>query len=343
MKKILLLIFILFITGCSTRYSVNIKAIQAAKVSDPAIKNIAVLPFKHDTVSQSSQIESVLNNLYIDGHKYFNVVDRKDLKQILKEKKLDYSGLVNVINTKFGIKQVDSIIIGSVNVDKVSTSYFRAKRTDYNSCAEYRTVHYKNGKSSTYCVRHRTYTVPCTKKEYNLQTSIKILKVANAQTIFSKVYNESTFYTHCSDDRFTLPSKEEVNSRLAKYIAQKFIRDIAPHYVNYYVTLLDDLDVDIDDDEKLFNATLKLIKLNRIKKANQILVSLLNKYPNSYVITYDTAITYEALGKLDTAKRLLLKAENLSLKDGKVIEEIENALKRVNHNIQELKRAKKQL
>ena len=347
MKKtlhlLLFFIIILFSTGCSTRYSVSIKALKAAKVTDPAIKNIAVLKFKNDDIGQSSQIEQALNNARIDGKKYFNVVDRNNLNTILKEKKLDYSGLVNVIHKGFGLKQVDSLVIGKVNVNSEKKTSFQEERVDRSRCSEYKYVKTKRG-SYKYCVRYYHYKVSCKAKEYNLQTNIKVIKIKNSQIIFANTYDASAYYKHCTDDSRVLPDRKDVNSRLASNIARQFVNDIAPHYVHFYTYLLDDLDVDMKgNDEKLFEASLKFIKLNRIQKANELLSLLYKKYPTSYVLAYDLAITQESLGNIYKAKSLLLRAENLALAQGEVIKEIENGIKRVNSNIEEYNKAQKQL
>jgi curli biogenesis system outer membrane secretion channel CsgG len=342
MKQILFILLIILLTGCSTKYGVSIKSLKAAKVSDSAIKNISVLKFKNDDVGEASQIEQVLNTAQINGKKYFNVVDRNNLQAIINEKKLDYSGLVNVIHKGFGIHQVEALVIGKINVNSKKDTFFQEERIDRSRCSKYEYVKTKRG-SYKYCVRYYHYHVNCKGREYHLQTSIKIVKVKNAKVIFAKTYDKSTYYKHCSDDNNVIPSKKDVNSILARDIANEFINDIAPHYVYFYTYLLDEIDVDMDsNDEDMFEASLKLIKLGRIQKANQVLLNLYRKYSQSYVLAYDLAITQESLGNIYKAKTLLLRAENLALKDGKVIDEIETAIKRVDNSIAELEKAKKQ-
>ena len=63
--RIIFLVFFLLFVGCSSRPMVTIKAIKASKVTNPAIRDIAVLPFKNDEVSQAQQIEAKLDNAYI--------------------------------------------------------------------------------------------------------------------------------------------------------------------------------------------------------------------------------------------------------------------------------------
>ena len=339
--RIIFLVFFLLFVGCSSRPMVTIKAIKASKVTNPAIRDIAVLPFKNDEVSQAQQIEAKLDNAYINGKKYFNVVDRENLKQLLKEQKLNDSGLVNAKKIlKLGINQIQSIVVGKVLVNSQTPTRFTEKRVDRSTCAQYRYVNTKRG-SYKYCVKYRTYTVSCQGKEYHLKTQIKVLAIEGGNLIFANTYSKSSFEKHCSDDSFTLPDKITENTRLASYIAQDFVNDIAPHYVYFSTYLLDDLDVDTNED--LFEASLKLIKANRIKKANKILLKLYKSSKPSYVISYDLALTYEALGNLEKALSLYEQAEDIAITQGEVLQDIEKAINRVKKNIQELKKARKQI
>lgn len=97
-SKILIggILLIFFGSGCAQK--IQLKAIKSAEISDGAIKNIGVLPFANDTISQSVKIDSALNHATINGEKYFNVIDRVHLEKIMVEKKLNDSGLVDLIN-----------------------------------------------------------------------------------------------------------------------------------------------------------------------------------------------------------------------------------------------------
>lgn len=336
MKNILtfsiIIIIALFINGCSQK--TQIKAIKSGKILDNNIKYIGVSNFKNDNVSQSSQIDSAISSVSINGKKYFNLVDRKNIKKVMSEKRLNDSGLVDLVNSNSstGLTQMKSLVTGDININSISTLKFQEERTDFTTCIE----SYKK-KGKTYCKKYKKYQVNCQTNQYNLQTKIKIIKIEYSSTLFAKTYKTKSNYTHCSDDKNILPNKRTENTRLAGIIANKLILDIAPSYIYFNVTLLDDVDIELNDKQKhIFKNALTMIKQKRIKKANQMLSKLNNQLnQKSFVVLYDLAITYESLGDIQKAYQLLEKAENISLESGDMIEEISIAIKRVKKNIVE--------
>jgi len=298
--------------------------------------------FKNDDIAQASQVDSAISNVEIKGKKYFNLVDRENINKVLAEKKLNDSGLVNLIkdNTSDGLSQIETLVTGKVNVSDMSTSKFQEGRTDYSTCVQSYTR-----KGKRYCSKYRTYNVDCQANTYNVKTKVKLIKISDASTTFADTYEASTKFKHCTDDSVVLPSKKEANSELAKIIAHKLVVDIAPSYVYFTVTLLDDADVDMNKkQEKLLDNALKMIKHKRIEKANEMLTKL-NKQLNSssYVVLYDLAVTEESLGNVEKAYKLLKKAEDLALETEGVVDEIAIAMKRVKKNIAEKNKANKQL
>lgn len=328
----------ILISGCSTK--IQVKALVPGSVNDKSIKNIAVLDFKNDHIGQSRQIESAISNLTINDKKYFNLIDREYLNKIIKENKLNLTGLINAKNNFEGLKEVESLVTGSIEVSDLSKSHYLAKRTDYSSCVSYKT--YSNGKR--YCSKYRTYNVSCQRNLYTLETKVKVIKVIDSSALFTKTYLEKQTYDHCVDDDYVLPSLDSVNSNLAAVVASRFIRDIAPHYVYYQVTLLDDEDIDYNSQQsKMLKNSIILIKDGRIDKANEILTQLNNSlHSRSYVALYDLAVTEEALGNLQKAYNLYQKAEDITLLNSPV-DEVSNAVQRVKIQLQKQKKAKAQL
>ena len=335
----ILTISTLFI-ACSSK--INVKAIKASKINDNSVRNITVTNFQNDTIYQSEQIDSALGNVIIDGKKYFTLIDRKNINIILKEKELNDSGLVDFVNQnqEEGLKEVKSILTGKVILNDLSSSSYYENRTNYNKCIK---SYHKNGKK--YCSKYFKYTVSCKANLYSVKTKIKILKVSNSKIIFTNTYLKSKKYTHCMDDKNILPSKNKINTKLANLISSDIIHDIAPSYINFKVKLLDSIDIDITSNQKnKFKIAIKMIELNRIKKANKILKDLNTQLNSkSVVILYDLAITYESLGNLNIAYNLLKRAEDIAISKSNVIEEISIAIKRIETNIKEKHKAKEQM
>ena len=148
-------LLVIISTGCAQK--VQIKALKSAEISDGAIKNIAVLPFNNDTVSQSIKIDSALSSVTINGEKYFNVIDRVNLEKIMAEKKLNDSGLVDLIhnNPTIGLQEIKTIVTGEIALNDVQQSNYLEERTDYQTCIEM--VTQKDGKS--YCKAYRKYNM----------------------------------------------------------------------------------------------------------------------------------------------------------------------------------------
>lgn len=334
-----ILAFIL--SGCVQK--IQIKTMKSAEISDGAIKDIAVVPFSNDTVSQAWKIDSALQNLFINGKKYFNVLDRIYLEKIMVEKKLNDSGLVDLIHndSQVGFKEIRTLVTGEVALNDMQHSNYLEERIDYQTCLE--TAIDKRGNS--YCKKYRTYHMACATNIYSLTTNVKFIKVADSKVIFSKSFSKNAKAIHCADDNNMLPSKEVVNENLANEIAKNLVQMVAPSYVYFEVALLDNEDVDFSKEQwKMLKMALELLKNERIEKANEILKQLNSILENkSYVVLYDLGVTEEALGNIYKAYEIYQKADNVALNKNKVIKELSLALVRVKENIDEYEKANKQL
>jgi len=340
LKLTILILIIITFQACSQK--IQIKAIKAAKITNNSIRYISVEDFRHDNIAQSSQIQTALGNVQVDGKDYFHVVNRKDSNKILAEQKLKDSGLVDLIDDEpiKGLEDVKALLTGEVLLNDMSSSRYYETRTNYKRCIK---SYKKRGK--TYCKQYAKYRILCKSNIYSIKTKLNLIKISDGINIFSKMYSKSIKYSHCRDDRNILPSKRSVNTNLAKQIANSLILDIAPSYVYFTATLLDSLDVDLSSkQEDTFDMALKMIELKRISKANKLLQALNSQiHNNSYVILYDLAITTEALGDLNKALKLLNNAEDIAINKGKTIDEISNSIIRVKRNIAQQNKANKQL
>lgn len=327
--------------GCAQK--IQLKAIKSAQISDGAIKNIAVLPFTNDTVSQSIKIDSALSNATINGEKYFNLIDRVNLEKIMAEKKLNDSGLVDLIhnNPNIGLQEIKTIVTGEVALNDVQQSTYLEERIDNQTCIEM--VTQKDGVS--YCKTYRKYNMACIANLYSLTTNVKFIKVTDSKILFTRSFSKNSKATHCADDNNVLPLKEAVNTNLASEIADNLIKIVAPSYVYFTVTLLDDEDIDFTREQsKTLKTAMELLKHERVEKANEILKRLNNSLENkSYVVLYNLGVSEEALGNIYEAYELYKKADTIALNQNKVIEELSVALGRVKQNINEFEKVNKQL
>ena len=338
-KLLFLSVLLFLIIGCAQK--TTIKAIKASQVTDKSIINIGVLPFTNDNIGQSSQIDSEISNIQINGKPYFNLIHRNNLQKIMSEKRLNDSGLVDLIkkrNTK-GLSGIETLVTGKVNISDISSSNYIESRIS-NRCAEYA----KNKEGKKYCIKYREYNVRCKSNTYTVNTKIKLIKVSNSVILFTNNYSASNTLSTCIDQNTVLLTKEAQNIKLAANIAKQLIKDIAPSYVYFKVVLLEDPDIDYTTKDKLLlKSSLALIKVKRVKKANELLKKLVKHTKNkSYVSVYNLAVTEEALGNIKGALALYIQAEDISL-SSKPQDEISQAIIRAEKNLNELNKVNQQL
>ena len=327
---------LLFVTGCAQK--VKVKSIEPAKINDPAIKQVSIKKFTKDSVHLRESIMSQMDSVTFNNKKYFTIVNREDINTILKEQKLQDSGLVNNKgDEKYGLSDISSIISGNVTTKEKKDSQYKVKRTNYNECKEYS----KDGKK---CIQYYTYYVKCKKITYNLEANIKITKTSNADIILGKDFSASTYQQKCSDESNFLSSDGIIFSSLGKNIASDFVSFIAPSYTTTQVELLEDEDIDYSSKEsKLLKNGLKLIELNDIQSANEIFMQLVESTKlKSETALYNLAVSYELLGMLDSADVYYTRAKNMTLKND-MNETIIKASKRIKTAIEKQKLAQAQI
>jgi len=178
MKKFYLLtsILILLFTSCSQK--VIIKSIIPAQIDDRDVKKVSIEKFKNGTISLSSNIKSEMSNIY------FNIVNREESEQILKEQKLQDAGLVNVDPDKiFGLEEINSIISGKINHASYDKNRFYEQRINYKKCIKYKT----NKNAKKYCSQYQKYNIQCINHNYNIDATITISRIVNSDIIYSKI------------------------------------------------------------------------------------------------------------------------------------------------------------
>ena len=329
------LVIILLFSACSSK--ITIKAIKPSVVSDKDIKDISIEKFTNDNISLAVNIESNMDKVIFNDKKYFNIVNRQNIDTILKEQKLQDSGLVNTKEHTFsGLANVSSIMTGKINSTNYSTTSFYEKRTNYNRCAEYKVS--KKGKK--YCSRYVKYNVRCSSYDYVVDATISITKVSNSTLIYKENYSKNLTIKSCSDDSIIVPEPTTMYERISRNIANSFVLKVAPTYTYFSATIIDDEDIDYTTaQERLLKNGLKMIELNYIKKANDIFKELVvsTKYQSSTAL-YNLALTEESLDNLEEALKLYEKAQKISLAND-INEDIILAVIRVTKTLKDKQKA----
>ncbi len=320
--------FLFLMVGCSQK--VQIKALEPAEVDRVAYtKKITVTNFQNDRVGLSNKIEASLGSFKIDGKNYFTMVSRNDFDKIIKEQKIQNSGLVEQ-NTAVEVGNLigaQAIISGSVSSPtSQDSSYYetRAKCAD-KKCSEL--VYYK---------------VRCLKRAVGLSAEVKVVDVQKGDILYANTLNKQNVYAHCLDDSRALPSMEMAAQNLSQVMANEFTYRLTPHYKHFEVVLLEEPDLDYTDkQEELLKVSLKYIEQGRYDKAERFLTDLIDATDSkSYVAFYNLGVIKEAEGKYEEAKEYYSYADNLMVEP---VEEINNAVVRINSLIDKRQKTREQL
>ncbi len=332
MKKTLLLLTlmsaILFLSGCSQ--TVSIKALEPAEVNRISLtKKIAITNFDNDRVGLSTKIEAILARYRLENETYFTIVSRNDFNKIIKEQRIQNSGLID----QSTVVEVGSLIgaqaIISGNVGRVG-----AKDSKFYE-SRYRCVDKK-------CKERVIYKVRCTKRVVSLSSEIRIVNIALGDVIYADTINKSSTYRRCKDDSRSIPSVETISQNLASSIANEFTYKLLPHYKTFQVVLLEDPDLDYSDEqEELLEFSLKYIEHGRYDKAQELLFRLIDSTSQqSYVAFYNLGIVKEAEGNYKEAQEYYKAADDLMIEP---VEEISDAYLRIKALIAQRDRALSQI
>lgn len=331
MKKklgIFLTIVSILLSGCAQK--VGIRALEPAQVDRVAnTKKITVTNFYNDRVGLSNKIEANLARFQIDKKNYFTVVGRNDFDKIIREQRLQNSGLVDP-KTATEVGQLigaQAIISGNVGRASSQDSYFYERRS---RCAD------KECKKLVY------YSVRCKKRLVGLSAEMRIVDVTKGDIIFADTLSNNAVYKHCSDDQRVIPSTEIAAQRLASNMANNFTYKLTPHYKNFNVALLEDPDLDYTDaQEELLEFSLQYIEQKRYDKAENLLKKLVDTTGSkSYVPFYNLGVIAEARGKYTEAKEYYAYADNLMVEP---VEEINSAVSRIERLISKREKTREQI
>ena len=321
-------LLLIFLSACSQK--VRIQALEPAQVDRISeTKKIAVLNFKNDRVGLSRKIEAKLASFQINNKKYFTIVSRNDFNTIIKEQKLQSSGLVDEDSSvKVGeLIGAEAIISGDVRRPTKQDSYFYEPRV---RCA--------NAK----CSELSYYNVRCMKRVVSLAAEIRVVDVSRGDIIYADTLSRERVFKHCSDDSRALPTTAMAAQNLAESIANSFTYKLTPHYRVFSVSLLEDPDLDYTSEQKkLLKVSLEYIEQGRYDKAEQFLTRLIDSTGGkSYVAFYNLGVIKEAEGKYKEAKEYYDYADNLMIEP---IAEINEAIVRINSLITKREKTMKQL
>jgi|YelNatPaOPRAMG01_1025707.scaffolds.fasta_scaffold02959_4 hypothetical protein len=340
----LFLSLLILICGCVSPYykelSVTFKTPPEIILSN--IKNIAILPLDSN---YSKKVCNMLISKLIEN-KYFTVIEREKIDEIIKELKLSLTGLMdlNKVVEVGKLAGVEGFIL--VSVDNFMTEDFRGVEQFLVPSSD---------KKSDKVYKIRTPTLI---RKANLSVSFRIISVSTSEIILSKTFSEKFEKKYYQSPIFEedIPKSEylyitlwlvimgvneeppktegEIFNELSEKITNSIVKLISPYFSKEIVYWED---LKIKDQDRI----IALIKADLTSSALEEMLKL-QKDPSIYKDTkilaryhYNLGLIYEILGDLEKAYETYLICVKLDPTDNHI-----NALNRIRKRIKDREKLK---
>lgn len=229
------------LAGCARTVPVVLQMQKAARADISGIKRIAVVDFKNYPLHPNSG-EKAANALISQllPEKYYQVLERDRMNQILKEHALALSGIIDPDTAQEvgNILGVDALVFGSVSAYTVETTRGTENVTRKVGTGKYRNVERKNiftGKK--YMAREEIMKTVIVPREYIVKKATVGLdfRMVNVQTgVIIASISKSASYNQKATSSYQiarLPADEKLLADLTNQTVKKFVVEISPHYV----------------------------------------------------------------------------------------------------------------
>ncbi|MDR2401202.1 MAG: CsgG/HfaB family protein [Deferribacteraceae bacterium] len=180
LKFLLLGSAVLFLFGCSTTITAtNTVPPRAGKLN---VTKVGVLEIKGDQNNYfTNTLSSVIDKVEEGGRKRFQVYDRAQIENIIREQKFQTTIADPNTMVKFGrLSGIEAGFFGGLNYTTGSRSYLE-KRTkcEKENCYE--------------------YNVSCTDTDHALRTTLSLTDFSTAKILYSNTFNKSRRVKTCND------------------------------------------------------------------------------------------------------------------------------------------------
>ena len=339
-KIILLTCVILLTTGCATKIALNM--LQPAEYHQASLtKTVAVLPFSGTGGREiTSEAEGLLGSISIDGKNYFTLVDRNAIDKVLREMKLDQSGMVDQgTAAKLGkLIGAQGIYTGTVTQYNSSEGHYKEERTE---CSQRKQECDDEGNCREgECIKWRKYNVNCTKRSGYFAFTPKLIEVQTGKIIYSRNINGSAQSSGCED---TQPPKSgaELIGQSIEMAKAAFRKDVAPYYIVREIKLMGSTKgIDSSQAKDKLKQGINFAKKQRLDAACELWGEACTLAPNSVSLIYNLGVCAESRGDAAAALSLYKQADKLL---GKPNDDITLALTRVTQAIKDQEKLKTQL
>lgn len=332
-----LILSLLLLNACAT--AIKTTALVPARYHEAAVlKEVAVLPFDGRGGREfATEIEGILGSINIGDKQYFTLVERTKIDKVMNEMKFSQSGLVDESRAAQLGKMVGArgIYTGVINRATYVDKPYIEERSECIEREKSKSI--LGGK----CLIWNKYHVNCMERIATFEFTPKLIEVETGRVVYSRTILKTADARGCSDDSTPLASAVELIGRAKDMAKEEFRRDVAPHYVNFEIVLMDSKDgIASKEAENKFERALDYAKNNRMDRACELWGEARILSPNAPSILYDLGICAEITGDLEKAYDLYKKADR---ELGKPDDNITKALSRVGEQLKKQKLLKEQI
>mgnify|MGYP003872526795 FL=1 len=307
MKRLLLF---LFLTGCAGATYVYIDTIKPPEINLPGIERIAVAEFNGPRGSGRQASYKLTEKLIASGK--YKVLEREKIRAILEEQGFALSGAVDEATAvEMGkLLGVDALIFGDVTAYNCEDEEGTRMVERWVGTGRYRTVTRRIPfTNKTFTRKEEIKEKKLVEEHYHIRratvtVNFKVVSVKTGELLAVKSLTRSD-KKEIVDGKGTLPSREEMLSRLMDAVVDNFIRLIAPVPVKVTRKL--------ETGTPLLKEGATFAKNGLWDKARDIWEKEKERLPSPEVY-YNLGVAYEAMGNLEMAARMYDKAVSMNPK-----------------------------
>lgn len=335
-NKILLVLAILIagfaFAGCAKK--IKTQMLVPAKNHEAAqCRRVAVLDFKGRGGDQvRADVEALLVGVRVKDEPYFSVIERDAVNKVLEEQMLHQTGVVDPKTAADVGKMLgaDGIVMGVITQATTQDKGYREQR---RKCSA------KNKKGK--CLRWTEYIVSCAERNAYFSFTPKIVRVSTGEIVCSEVLSGHAVDKACRDSGRTLADRQALLTSAKSHAIEQLREIVAPYYLNVEIKLLtrDQTKMSSETKDKI-DKGVKWVQAERLDRACESWNEAYSIHSHGYAINYLLGLCAEMSGNLEKA---LSYYEEADKNTSSPVEEISEALSRVEINIEKKKKLTEQL
>jgi tetratricopeptide (TPR) repeat protein len=343
LRLLVLALSALFLFGCSA--TITSTNLVPPRAGDVKAKQVGVLEIKGDRNAYfANTLSSVIDKLEKGGEKRFQVYDRAQIENIIKEQKFQATIADPSTMVRFGrLSGIEAGFFGGIDYNTGSRNYLEERsKCEKDNC-------YK-------------YNVSCTDTDHALRSTLSLTDFSTAKVLYSNTFNKSVRVKTCSDSSGTsvystsgdsssrggglFNAEREVEEvpdavKHLKYSSDPFVSlvnqtliDIAKDLGEYHVTSTIEIEKNDDTlskpDQERFKRAVDFATAGRFDRACEAWKELERANLKAPNLIFNLGVCREAVADYEGALAYYKRADALALEPNKMIN---RALARVNAKI----------